>query len=806
MADTPPNLFGENSKIGKRVPRVNVQKLVRGRGRYVGDIKLPRMLHLSFIRSPYAHARIGHIDASKALAAPGVEHVFTGRDIADVTTPLVGVAGHRPGHKSAVQHLMATEKASWQGEAVAAVVARSRAEAEDAAELVQIDYEELPVVVDGETALAPETPVIHPEIGDNLAFQHEIVTGDSAAAFGAAAVVVEQTFRFDRQTGLTLEPRGLIADFDPGTETLTVYYSHQSPHQMQDVFSQHLGILEHRIRVIAPDVGGGFGVKVNVYGEEIAVCAISRLIGRPVKFCADRLESFVSDIHARDHVVTARLAADADGTITAMELDDLGMMGAYGMSRRFNVAEGMMAIIMAGAPYALTDYRARTRNVYVNKAIVGVFRGVGMPLACAPTEVLVDKAAAALGIDPVAFRRQNYLTADAFPMVTPGGTIIDDVSFHACLDKLVEMMDYDRLRAEQAELRVAGIHRGIGIATFVEQTAYGPPYYGPSLARNSVQDGCTIRLEPSGKLRCITSITDQGQGTLTGAAQIIASALGVEVDDIDIINGDSASTAYGGGAWASRGTPIGGEASLKTALTLRANILDLAGVIAQMSPENLDIVDGQIVDTRTGMTTASLAEIAEIGYFRQDTLPPDYDVQLSVTQSHVHNDKDYYLANGIQGAYLEIDTESGFIRLLGHWAVDDCGRVINPLLVDEQVRGGIVQGIGATLYEQCMYSDDGQMQNGTMADYLAPMAFEMPDIVVEHVETREASTMLGAKGIGEAGMIGAIGVMWSAVNDALRPLGAEINHQPFTPERILEALKAARQDNGSGGASNRGGA
>jgi carbon-monoxide dehydrogenase large subunit len=349
-------------------------------------------------------------------------------------------------------------------------------------------------------------------------------------------------------------------------------------------------------------------------------------------------------------------------------------------------------------------------------------------------------------------------------------------------------MDYEALRKEQAQLRARRTYRGIGVATFCEQTAYGPPYYGPSGASISTQDGCTLRLEPSGSVRCSTSLTDQGQGTLTSIAQIVADSVGVSIEQVSVAGGDSAISPYGGGAWASRGTAIGGEAALRAGLMLKQNILALASAITQTPADALTIAAGEVINTRTGQAVISLADVGRIGYFRQDTLPADFDLQLSVSASFVANDKMYYMANGVQASYVEVDCETGFIKMLGQWAVDDCGRVINPLLVDEQVRGGIVQGIGAVLFEECIYSDDANLLNGTMADYLVPMASEMPDIVLDHVETPEASTRLGAKGIGEGGLIGAMGSVWVAVNDALKPLGAKIRHQPFTPERILDAL------------------
>jgi carbon-monoxide dehydrogenase large subunit len=774
--------------IGKRIPRPDLKRLLRGRGRYIGDINLPRMLHLSFVRCPHAHARAVAIDVEQARRAPGVKFVATGVDLLGHCKEFVtdGIAHNRAGHKVPPQFPMAVEFAHWQGQPVVAVIANSRAEAEDAAELVAVQWEELTPILDGETAL--RSAPIHKSLSDNLAFEHNIKTGDPDDAFASAAHVVEHTFRFHRQTGLTLEPRGLIADYDPGGETLTVYHSHQSPYQMQGVFSRQLGIPEHKVRVIAPDVGGGFGLKINVYAEELAVAAISKMIRRPVKFLADRLESFVSDIHVRDHKITARMAVAADGKITAMAVDDISSIGAYGMPMRFNITESMMLVTNTGAAYKFPNYRARTRNAFVNKPLIGMFRGVGIPLSTIVTEVLSDMAAEKLGMDEVAFRRLNYHRRESMPCVTAAGSKLDNLSFNACLDRLVEVMDYEQLRSEQANLRKKGTYRGIGIATFVEPTAYGPVFYGPTGAAISVQDGCTIRLEPTGLLRCVTSITDQGQGTIHSLAQIIADTCGVGIEDVEMIGGDSAISTYGGGAWASRGIAIGGEAALKAARDLVRNILGVAGAITQTSPNDLRIERKHIVNNRTNTPIITLAEVGKIGYFRQDTLPPDLDVQFSVTRSHVANSGSYYMGYGVHGSYLELDPETGFIKLLNHWAITDCGRVINPLIVDDQVRGAIVQGIGSVLYEECIYNETGSLVNGTMADYLAPMAFEMPDMYVEQIETPEHSTSLGAKGVGELGLTGAMGALWVAVNDSLRPFGAKLVDQPFTPERILEAI------------------
>ena len=777
--------------VGKPVARPNVRRLIHGRGKYTDDIVVPHMLHVAFVRSPYGHARIAGIDSATAEGAPGVVRVVTGAEIAEICQPMLAIAEHRPGHKSAPQHALAVDHVCYQGEPVAAVVAATRAEAEDAADLVMVDYEELPAVMDIMAALDPASPPIHPDLGDNRCFEHTTETGDAKTALQNAAFTVAHEFEFGRHTAVTLEGRAILAHWDRVEERLTVHHSHQSPYQMQDVFSRHLGIPEHRVRVITPDIGGGFGLKINVHGEELAVAAIAKMLGRPVKFTADRLESFTADCQTRDHLGAAKMGIDENGKITSMDFENALSVGAYTAYIRFGLAEGMMAITCAAAPYALTDYHARTRVAYVNKGIVGMFRGVGVPIGVAVTEVLVDQAAAKAGIDPVEFRRMNYHREEDFPLVSVGGYAAKYMSLHRCLDACTGIMDYDGLRADQAAQRENGVYRGVGVATFVEAAAFGPVYYGPSGARVSTQDGCTVKLEPSGVVRVMTSVTDQGQGTLTGIAQIVGDQLGVGMDDIDVIAGDSATTPYGGGAWASRGMAMGGEAALQAGKALKANILDLAASILQTSADALTLADGEIRDAASGEARMDLAELAKVGYFRQDTLPAGIQPELMVTRHHVP-DTPYYVANGVQGAQVEVDIETGFIDILGWWVADDCGRVVNPLMVDEQIRGGVIQGIGNTLYEHCQYDETGQLLNASLADYLLPMAGEMPDIKIAHVETPLTNTELGANGIGESGTIGAIAALWCAVNDALRPLGAQVTKQPFTPEHILEVLAKAR--------------
>jgi carbon-monoxide dehydrogenase large subunit len=773
------------------VPRPNLQRLLQGRGTYVSDLVLPRMGHVAFVRSPHAHARIRNIERAEAAAMPGVIAVVTGAELAEICTPWVGVLTHLKGLKSAPQHAIAVDRACWQGEAVAAVVARTRAEAEDAMERVVVDYEELPAATDAETALEPATPVIHHMLGDNLAFERTLEVGDVDGAFAEADAVIEAVFVFGRHTGVTLEPRAVVADWRPGEERLTVHQGTQAPHMMQNIFARHLGLAEHQVRVICRDVGGSFGIKVHVYADEMATAALSKLLKRPVKFVADRLESFVTDIHARDHRVKARAGITGNGRITAFEIDDLTGIGPYSMYPRTSAIEANQIVNLVGSPYRCRNYRARARVVFQNKNVMCQYRAVGHPVAVAVTEGLVELAARAVNMDVVEVRRRNLIPDDAHPSESAAGLKFEKLSHQASLEKILEMMDYARLRDEQKRLRAQGVHRGIGFASFVEITNPSAAFYGVGGARISSQDGVTIRLDATGTVICQTGVTEQGQGTEAVIAQVAATSFGVPLERVRVITGDTDNTPYGGGTWASRAAGIGGEAAWQAGKALRDNVLALAGSILQAEPGALDIRNSVVVDAATGRERIGLDEVARIAYFRPDTLPPGFQAELVATRHYVPRAYPFAFTNGIQASYLEVDVETGFIRLLGHWVVEDCGTVLNPQLVDEQIRGGVVQGIGAALYEQCLYDDSGQLLNGTMADYLVPMAGDMPDIEVGHVVTPTADSELGAKGAGEAGTAGSPGAVMNALNDALSPFGAQLTEMPFTPERVLRALGKA---------------
>jgi carbon-monoxide dehydrogenase large subunit len=777
-----------NSYIGKTVPRPNLERLMQGRGLYVSDVELPRMAHVVFLRSPHAHAEIIAIDASAAKRLPGVIAIVTGKELAAVITPWVGVLSHLKGLKSAPQHAIAIDRACWQGEAVAAIVATSRAVAEDATEIVSVEYRELDAVTDMRTALDRQTPVIHPSLGDNLAFERNLDAGAVDQAFADSDEVIEADFIFGRHTGVTLEPRSVVADWNVAEARLTIYQGTQAPHMVQNIAALHLGLRDSQVRVVCNDVGGSFGIKVHIYADEMATYALSKLLRRPIKYVADRVESFNTDIHARDHRCWGRIGVKRDGTILAFEIDDLTGIGPYSMYPRTSAIEANQIVNLVGGPYVTKNYRARSRVVFQNKNVMCQYRGVGHPIACSVTEGLVDLAALKIGLDPVEIRRRNLVADDAYPCASPSGLKFEQLSHHAAMNKLMSMMDYDGLRVEQAALRQKNIHRGIGIASFIEITNPSAAFYGVGGARISSQDGVAVRMDAQGALICHTSITEQGQGSESLTAQIVGSVMGVSMERVRVILGDTDHTPYGGGTWASRGAGIGGEAALQAAKILRKNVLDVAAAILQSSPAELDIADNVVVNAGDGAPRIELQELARIVYFRPDTLPPGIQPELMATRHFVPREYPFAFTNGVQASWLEVDIDTGFVKLLRHWVVEDCGTIINPQLVDEQIRGGVVQGLGAALFEKCIYDERGQLTNANMADYLVPMSGEMPDIDVGHVVSPTLETELGAKGAGEAGTAGAAAAVANAVNDALKPFGAVITEIPLTPQLILTAL------------------
>ncbi len=779
---------GPHEFIGKPVLRQELRRLLEGKGCYVDDIQLHRLCHVAFVRSPHAHAKILDIRFNQALKMNGVIKIVKGADIAAICKPYMGILSHLEGMKSVPHFPLAMDRAMWHGHPVVAVVAQTRAQAEDAAELVEIDYEPLTPVVDEELALDSQTPILHPELGTNLCWERTIDEGEVDLAFKNAAVVIEEKLRTGRHTHVTLEPRAIIANYVSSDQQLEVWQSTQVPHMMHWILSHHFGIPESHVRIKSPDVGGSFGLKIHVYGDEMATVGVSILLGRPVKYVADRLESFLSDYHARDHHIHAKMAVSKEGKILAIEMDDIQSMGPYASYPRGGVNEARQVINLVGAAYGISSYRARTRAVFQNKSMYGQYRSVGRPIACLITESLIERAAAQLGLDPLEFRKNNYIPHQAYPYKLVSGPSIEILSQHESVDQLRALMNYEELLKEQDIFREKGVLRGIGFASFLETSSPSSTMYGKGGASISAADTATISLLPTGSIFCTASINEFGQGAQTIAAQITASVLKVPIEGVRVVLGDTDASPYGGGNYGSRGTSIGGEAILQTAKALKQNILEFAAQLFALDLSILDLQDAYVIRLDQHQQVISFEALARQAYFNHEKIPKGFTPELTVSRSFAQRDFDGVFTNGIQASYVELDPETGYVKLLKHWVLEDVGVVVNPLLLDEQIRGGVIQGIGAALYEQCLYSEQGQLMNGSLVDYLVPMACEMPDIVVGHTFSATKTSELGAKGGGEGGVAGSSAAVFNAINDALKPLNVFVNELPITPAKIIQAI------------------
>ncbi len=782
-----------SAAIGRAQPRREARRLLEGRGRYLDDVTRPGLLHAAFVRSPHAQARILGIDTLTACLLPGVVAVLTAEEVDTVCTPWAGVLERPPGMRSPLQRPLARDRVAYQGEPVVMVLAISRGIAEDGCDAVNVDYEPLPAVVSIDSALAESAPAAHPEFPDNVAFHGEIAAGDAATAFTAEGLtIVEETLTFPGITAVSMETRGVLADFDPALRRLDLVWPVQSPFQMRDVVARHFGLAECDVNVTAPDVGGAFGLKLHVFPDEMATVAGAVLLGRPVKFVADRLESFMSDTQARRQSVHGRLALSADGRIQAMTVDIRAAVGAYSVYPRTSFLEPNQVGRLCGGPYLVPHYRARTTCAFLNTSPSGQLRGVGHPIACALTEALMDKAASALGLDPFEIRARNLVPPEAFPHQSHGGFQFECLGQQDSLDRIRQ--ETADARAQVAERRAEGGRKrlGLGIAVYVELTSPGVGFYGLGGARISSRETATVRLESDGAVTVQVGITDQGQGVETVIAQVVADGLGVAVERVRVLHGGTSGAPHGGGAWASRGASLGGEAAYRAARTLRQRIVDVAAAALQRpdGAARLGLAAGEIVDA-DGVVVMSLAELARRVHYRPDTLPGHALEPLTATETYLHEGFAYTFTNGAHAALVEVDTVTGEVCLERFWVVADCGTVINPLLADEQVRGAAVMGIGAALWEECVYTQAGDLASATMADYFTPMPVEVPDISVSHLSTPTRQSLLGAKGAGESGIAGAQAAILNAVNDALADTGARLSCFPLSPERVWRALSTA---------------
>jgi len=770
--------------VGARLKRLDDPRLLTGRGRYVDDITLPRMVHVAFVRSPHAHATVERVDVDAARKSPGVVAILTGADTARLCKPYRGILQHYRGMKTGAMLPLAVERVRCVGEPVVGIAAETAAAAHDAMAGVSVTYAPLPAALTPDSATAP---LIHPELGDNLIYETRLSGGDPDAAFAAAPSVFKRRFTTGRHTGVPMEPRGLVADFEPATRALTVWISTQVPHMMQAVLAGLFGLPEHRVRVIAPDVGGSFGIKIHVYQDDLAAVALAIVLGRPVKFVATRRESFVSDIHAREQTIDVEVAADRDGIVSAMRARITAAVGPYSAYPRSSVVEGGQVLRLLPGPYRVRHYDGSLRVVAQNKVITSQYRAVGHPIATAVTESMLDLIARDLHLDPAEVRRRNLIRPQELPYTSATGNVYDSGSYHAALERLLEAAKYDDLRRQQAAARAQGRHVGIGLSCFIELTGPGAQFYGVGGAPISGQDGATLRLEPSGAVTALVGVTDQGQGTPTAFAQIIADELGIAPEAVAVRSGDTALMPYGGGTWASRGTPIGGSATLLAARALGEKIRRAAATLLEAHPDDLRLANGRVSVSGAPDRGLTLADLARTVHFRSTELKglePSLDATV-----HFTNAQPWTFTNGAHLAVVEIDVDSGRVRVLRYVAVDDCGRIVNPALVEGQIAGGIAQGLGGALMEHCAYDDAGQPLCGTLMDYAVPTAADVPPLELHHLETPAPSIAGGYKGAGEAGTTGAPAAILNAVNDALAPLGAAITDQPITPERVVNALR-----------------
>jgi carbon-monoxide dehydrogenase large subunit len=767
--------------IGAPIKRVEDPRLLAGQGQFTDDRAVPGALHVAFRRSDHAHAEIAAIDAARAAALPGVFAVYTAADL-DLP-PLVATSRMRD-YRATALHPLARGKVRHVGEPVAAVLAESRYVAEDALDLVEIAYRPLPALVDPETAAAAGAPLLHEEAGSNVLAAREFARGDAAAALAAAAVRVGGRFRLRRKAPLALENRACLAEWDRGRRALTLTLSTQVPGIVHEALAELLGLPGHALRVVAPDVGGGFGGKASLYPEEIVVAALAKKLGRAVRWTGDRLEDLAATSQGFDEIVEAELGLDADGAIVALSAEAVGDVGAYSIYPWTAALEPVQVVSFLPGPYRVPAYRGRVRAVATDKAPTGPYRGVGRPAAVFVTERLIDMAARRLGLDPAELRRRNLVRDDEFPYRTPSGIVWDRCGFRETLDRALAAIGYEALRREQERARGAGRLLGIGIATYAELTGIGSRISAaPGMPINTGTETATLRLDATGAVTALFGIASHGQGLETTLAQVIADELGARLADIRIVHGDSAAVAHGTGSYASRSAVLAGGAATAAARLLKERVLRAAAHLLEAAAADLDAADGRIFVAGTDRSL-SFREVARAVHSEMGRLPPEAREELEVTRTYDPVFGTTTAATHV--ALVEIDRGTGKATILRYVVAEDCGRVINPLIVDGQVHGAVAQGIGAALYEEVVYDEAGQLLTASLADYVIPGAGEVPEIETIHLDGESPSTLGGFRGMGEGGTIGAPAAIANALADAL---GRDVCELPMTPERIFRLME-----------------
>jgi carbon-monoxide dehydrogenase large subunit len=785
-----PEIYTRPKIVGARIKRTEDPRLLTGVGAYTDDRQSASALHVAFRRSDQSHARIRAIDCSPARNAPGVVAVFTAEDLADLVTPIVATS-RMPNYYATPILPLARGKVRYVGEPVVGVIADSRYHAEDAIELVAIDYEPLPLVTDPEEAVRSGAPLLHEEAGTNVLVSREFKRGDVDDAIASAPVRVQGRFRMRRKTAMAIEPRVCLAEYETKHETLTLHSATQVPGIVRDALALALGIPGNRIRVVAPDVGGGFGGKGSLYPEEIFVCAAARRLKRPIKWTSDRMEDLAATSQGFDEIVDAELAVDNEGRVVALRADVIGDVGAYSIYPWTAALEPVQVVSFLPGPYRVPHYRGRVRAVATSKAPTGPYRGVGRPISTFVMERLMDMAAAKIGIDAKEIRLRNLVPTAELPYKVASGIVWDKSGFQECLNMACDAIGYDTLRARQEEARAAGRWTGIGIACYAELTGIGSRIsVAPGMPIQTGTETAIIRIDDTGGVTASFGVASHGQGLETTLAQVVAEHLGASFDDIRIVHGDSAAVPGATGTYASRSMVLAGGAATLAAQAVRAKVLNAASHLLETSAADLVAEDSKVTVAGTDRSI-TFREVARSVYSEIDQLPPGARDELAATKTYDPVFGTTTSATHI--ATVEIDPETYEVRVDRFVVAEDCGRLVNPLIVDGQVHGGVAQGIGAALYEEIVYDEQGQITTASLVDYLVPSACEIPSMDVLHLESASPTTLGGFRGMGEGGTIGAPAAIANALADALSSLGIEINELPVTPERLFRLIEAARR-------------
>ena len=779
--------------IGRAVLRSEDERLLRGFGQFLDDIaEPPGTLHIAFVRSPTAHAEIKSIDTRAAEALAGVAGVVTGADMAALIKPM-RADYDQPGFAPTDWPAMATDKVLYVGEIVAAVLADDAYTAETAIDLVEVRYDDLPALTTVEEALAPGAQLVHQGAAGNVYYHDEFKTEGFDKVFEAADHIFSEAFDSTRIAAVSIEPRGCMAEYDRGEDSMVFWASHQMPHMLRDGLAELLDWPHAKIRVKAPDVGGGFGMKAYVYPEDLVVAALARKFRCTTKWICDRREDFLASVHARDHFFDIEIAVTKEGVLQALRAQIRVNSGAYSSFPIGTAVEAGGGALMLLGPYRMDHYAYETKSVATHLCPAGAYRGVSMPSACFATEVLMDRIAHELGLDPAELRRRNLLTQEDFPYVNAVGTRHDSGTFMEQMERALELIDYDEYRRNQPRSRIEnGTYRGIGIATMTEYTGQGAAGYRMrGMRRVPGFDGATVKIEPNGKAIAYVSQATQGQGHLTAFAQIVAEQLGLSFDDVTVVQGDTELTPYGMGTGASRGAVAGGGAVLSAAGEVRKKMLRIAAHLLEVSAEDLGLEEGKIFVRGAPKLNVSIDEIATVAHSADERALPEGETYGLHATEYCDPPKPS-ISGAFHIACIAIEQATGLIKIERYVMVHDCGRIINPLIVEGQMHGSFVQGMGQALMEAIVYEKDGQLLTAHLMDYLLPTTLDVPEMVLDHFETPSRDTVGGFKGVGEGGTVAALPAIANAVADALSSAGANVNRLPLTPAYVLDLIEAGK--------------